>query len=61
MDLREARFRAGRISQWDLAKITEVHQSRISLIENGFLAKEDEKLAIADALGFEMDEIKWPE
>jgi transcriptional regulator with XRE-family HTH domain len=34
MELKEARFKR-RITQYSLSKITGVHQSRISLIENG--------------------------
>ena len=59
MELREARFHK-RLSQWDLSKIANVHQSRISLIENGHLAKESEKMAIAKVLCVEPDEIAWP-
>lgn len=46
MDLREARFKR-RITQWALAKISNVHQSRISLIENEAKASEKEKEALA--------------
>jgi len=42
MELREARFKRG-ITQYSLSKITGVHQSRISLIENGYKASEKEK------------------
>lgn len=46
MDLREARFMR-RITQWSLSKTTNVHQSRISLIENGDKASVKEKEALA--------------
>ena len=48
MDLREARFKR-RITQWALSKISNVHQSRISLIENGF----PELLILYKNLGFQ--------
>jgi len=59
MELREARFRK-RISQWELSKLTHVHQSRISLIENGHKANEKEKQALAKALNMKIEEIDWP-
>jgi DNA-binding XRE family transcriptional regulator len=59
MDLREIRFQR-KISQWDLAKIANVHQSRISLIENGHPPKEREKQALAKSLRIRTDEINWP-
>ena len=59
MDLREARFKR-RITQWDLSKITNVHQSRISLIENGHKASEKEKKALAKGLGMHVEDIGWP-
>jgi predicted transcriptional regulator len=58
MDLREVRFKK-RISQWELNKQTGVHQSRISLIENGHIAKKDEKQKIAEALKVNIDDIDW--
>ena len=59
MDLREARFKR-RITQWSLSKITNVHQSRISLIENGAKASENEKEALAKGLGIRVQDIGWP-
>lgn len=60
MELREARFNR-RITQWALSKISNIHQSRISLIENGDKASEREKNALAKGLGIKVDEIDWPE
>jgi DNA-binding XRE family transcriptional regulator len=59
MDLKEARFKK-RISQWELSKLTEVHQSRISLIENGHKANEKEKKALAEGLNMRIEDIDWP-
>ena len=58
MKLREVRFKK-RISQWELNKQTGVHQSRISLIENGHPAKKEEKQKIAEALGINVEDIEW--
>jgi len=60
MDLLEARFKR-RITQWALSKLINVHQSRISLIENGDRASEKEKVALAKGLGFEVEDINWPD
>ena len=60
MDLREARFKR-LVTQWALSKKTGVHQSRISLLEQGEIPKEKEKQALSAALGFKADDIKWPE
>lgn len=60
MELREARFKR-RITQWSLSKITGVHQSRISLIENGYKANESEKRALAKGLGVKVEDVSWPE
>ena len=60
MDLREARFKR-RITQWALSKISSVHQSRISLIENGDKASESERKAVAKGLGIKVDDIAWPD
>jgi len=49
-----------RISQWELAKLTEIPQSRISLIENNLVnPKTEEREAIAGALGFRVQDIDW--
>jgi hypothetical protein len=48
--------------QWDLCTLSGVHQSKISLIENGYLApKESEKGRLTQALGFKPEEFDWPE
>lgn len=60
MELREVRFHK-RLSQWDLAKIANVHQSRISLIENGHAPKEREKQALAKSLHMKTEQIAWPD
>ena len=54
MNLKELRFKK-QISQWELSKISGVHQSRISLIENGFQATEKEQNLLAKALGISAD------
>ena len=59
MDLREARFKR-RITQWSLSKITNVHQSRISLIEHGAKASDKEKEALAKGVGLRVQDIDWP-
>jgi transcriptional regulator with XRE-family HTH domain len=59
MRLIEARIRRNMI-QWDIRKKTGIHQSKISLIENGYIKPtEKEKMAIAQALNFGADEIEW--
>ena len=58
MDLREARFKR-RITQWALSKIANIHQSRISLIENGDKASERERKALAKGLGVKIEDIEW--
>jgi len=60
MDLREARFKR-RITQWALSKLTNVHQSRISLVENGAKASEKEKGALAKGLNLRVEDIDWPD
>ena len=61
MDLREARFKR-RLSQWSLSKISGVHQSRISLLENGFISPgESERRTLAKSLSVKPEEISWPE
>lgn len=59
MVLKEIRFKK-RISQWELSRIAGVHQSRISLVENSFPARELEKKKIAAALGVAVNSIDWP-
>ena len=49
MTLKEARFHEG-LNQWDLSVKTQIPQSKISIIENGYViptAEERKKLAAA--------------
>ena len=47
-----------RISQWELARITGVAQSKISLFENGYMHPKFEELQkIATALGVESNQL----
>ena len=49
-------------TQWDLRKATGINQSKISLIEHGYIIPNDEeRVAIAGALGVSVQEIQWPE
>ena len=59
MDLVTARaFK--KATQWDLRQATGIHQSKISLIEHGYVIPTDqEKILIADALGFRVDQLEW--
>lgn len=59
MELKEARFKR-QITQWVLSKISNIHQSRISLIENGDVASETERNALAKGLGLKVRDIDWP-
>jgi len=55
--LKETRFFKG-ISQHKLAFLAQVHQSRISLIENNLIEPhDDEKKRLAKALGVQVGEI----
>jgi DNA-binding XRE family transcriptional regulator len=48
--------------QWDLGIAAGCHQCKISLIEHGYVIPSDEeKVAIAGALGVSVNEIDWPE
>jgi predicted transcriptional regulator len=59
MNLYEARVRK-RITQWDLAVATGISQSKISLLERGYIqASESEKGKIITALKLETGEITW--
>ncbi len=61
MHLFEARAKF-RMTQWDIRRVTSIHQSKISLIEHGHVVPSDEeKSAIAGALGIAVNEIEWPE
>lgn len=49
-----------RKTQWDLKILTGIHQSKLSLIERGYIEPtEQEKGLIAMALGFPANEIDW--
>jgi transcriptional regulator with XRE-family HTH domain len=60
MDLREARFKKG-LTQYDVNRDSGVHQSRISLIERGYVSPTlKEKRAISKVLQINSKEIDWP-
>lgn len=60
INLKKARSILG-VSQWQLEMRSGVHQSRISLFENGLKApKEMEKVKLAAALGLGSNDIEWP-
>ena len=60
MNLREARFKK-RLTQYDLVKMAGIPQSKISLIERGYVSPtRNEKHAIAKALQVDPKEIVWP-
>jgi DNA-binding XRE family transcriptional regulator len=60
MTLREVRFYKG-LNQWDLAIKTGICQSKLSLIERGYVnPKKDEKKLIAKVLGCKVSEV-FPE
>jgi hypothetical protein len=49
-------------TQWDIRLATGIHQSKLSLIERGYITPTSgEKEAIAGALGISANEIDWPE
>ena len=57
MTLRESRFFKG-LNQWDLSVKTKLSQTKISLIENGYVVPSDEEKALlAKVLGCEVEEI----
>lgn len=59
MDLFEARAKR-RMTQWGLKNMTGIHQSKISLIERGYIVPTlEEKEKIAQALGIPDGEIEW--
>ncbi len=61
MDLFELRIR-NRKTQWDLRIATGIHQSKLSLIERGYVEPSiKEKHLIAAALDMSVDKIDWPE
>lgn len=60
MTLKEARFFKG-LNQWDISVKTGIPQSKLSLIERGYIEpREDEKRKIAKVLGCKVAEI-FPE
>jgi len=60
MHLTAHRANAGK-TQWDLRIATGIHQSKISLIERGYVEpSEAEKRAIAKALRVQVETIDWP-
>ena len=60
MDLVTARAKK-RKTQWDLRMATGINQSKISLIEHGYIIPSNrEKAKIAEALGVKVNEIEWP-
>lgn len=61
MDLATARA-IKKKTQWDLRRVTGINQSKISLIEHGYIIpNDDEKASIAWVLGVAVNEIQWPE
>lgn len=59
MHLVEARAKH-RVTQWDINKKTGIHQSKISLIERGYVVpSEEERQKIAIALGIRETDIEW--
>ena len=61
MDLKETRFKKG-LTQYDISKNSGVHQSRISLIERGYVFPTlKERRKIAKALDIGIEDIDWNE
>ena len=59
MKFREARFKAG-LTQWDLALRTGISQSKISLIERGFIRPSlRESFLLAGTVRIRPEEIEW--
>jgi len=59
MYLEELRFKK-KVTQWRLALLTGMSQSKISLIEQGFVSPgADEKIRIAKALQFKPDDLEF--
>lgn len=55
--LKEVRFFKG-VTQWELAKASQIPQGKISLIENGYVkASDEEKRRLAKALRVSPEEI----
>jgi transcriptional regulator with XRE-family HTH domain len=61
MNIRELRFKKG-LTQYDVNAKTGIHQSKISLIERGYLfPDESEKKKIADLFSVPVKDIEWME
>ena len=61
MDLIEAR-KERNFTQWDMAIYSGMSQTKISLIERGYIQPNSgEKSKIASILGVSLDDIEWPE
>ena len=61
MQLQQIRKEKG-YSQWKLAKKSKVHQSRISLFENGlYVPNRDEIARLRQALNVDASLIEWPQ
>jgi len=59
MKLKELRA-YNRKTQWDLVLLTGINQSKISLLEQGYMKPtEEEKKKIANALSVDVNEIEW--
>ena len=59
MDLYVARAQKRR-TQWDLSISTGICQSKLSLMENGYIIpNEHEQAIIAQSLGFDIGDINW--
>ena len=59
MDLKTIRAKK-RVTQWDLRLKTEINQTKLSLLENGYLKpSEEEAKKIASALGVNVAEIQY--
>jgi len=49
-----------KLTQWDIRKKTGIHQSKLSLIENGYvMPTKKEKELISEVVGIPIDEIEW--
>ena len=60
MNLKTARAMKGK-TQWDVRKSTGINQTKLSLIENGYvIPNERERLAISELLGLNVGDIDWP-
>lgn len=61
MEFKTARKLANK-NQYDLTILTLIPQSKISLIENGYIEPSAaEKQRLAGALGLKVNDIEWPE